>query len=113
MHPEDPQREDAPDFGLEERTHVRRPRRFKVILHNDDYTSMEFVVRILIEHFHKSPAEATHIMLQVHHKGVGVAGIYPREIAETKVEEVMQLARSEGMPLLLTSEPLEGEDDAA
>ncbi len=86
------------------RSKSKRPRRFKVLLHNDDYSTMEFVVQVLIEHFGKSPAEATHVMLQVHHKGVGVAGVYPRDIAETKVAEVGEAARAEGMPLLLTTE---------
>jgi ATP-dependent Clp protease adaptor protein ClpS len=113
MDPADLEREGDEELSLEERSKVRRPRRFKVLLHNDDYTSMEFVVRILIEHFHKPPAEATYIMLQVHHKGIGVAGIYPRDVAETKVEEVTQQARAEGMPLLLTSEPLETEGHPA
>lgn len=82
----------------------KRPRRFKVLLHNDDYSTMEFVVHVLIEHFGKSPAEATHIMLQVHFKGTGVAGVYPRDIAETKVAAVGEEARAEGMPLLVTTE---------
>ena len=92
-------------LAVEERRKLARPRRFKVLLHNDDYTSMEFVVRILIEHFHKPPAEATHVMLQVHHKGVGVAGVYARDVAETKVAEVTAEARAHGMPLLVTAEP--------
>ena len=91
-------------LDLEERKQSRRPRRFKVLLHNDDFTTMEFVVMILMKHFHKSPGEATHIMLNVHEKGVGVAGVYPRDVAETKVAEVTSEARGEGMPLLLTLE---------
>ncbi len=83
---------------------TRKPRRFKVLLHNDDYTTTDFVVQILVRHFRKSPAEATHIMLQVHHAGIGVAGVYPKEVAETKVAEVIADARAEGMPLLVTAE---------
>jgi len=83
----------------------RRARRYQVVLHNDDYTTMEFVVAILMKHFHKPPAEALHIMLQVHHKGAGIAGVYTRDVAETKVAEVIDEARQEGMPLLLTVEP--------
>jgi ATP-dependent Clp protease adaptor protein ClpS len=101
-HEPAPERED--ELATEQRTRAKRPRRCQVLLHNDDYTTMEFVVRVLVEHFHKGPGEATHIMLQVHHKGVGVAGVYPREVAETKVDEVTREARGAGMPLLLTLE---------
>lgn len=91
-------------LDLEERKKTRRPRRFKVLVHNDDFTTMEVVILILVKHFHKSPAEATHIMLNVHYKGVGVAGVYPREVAETKIAEATSEARAAGMPLLLTLE---------
>jgi len=95
----------------ERRRKTKRPKRWKVLLHNDDFTSMDFVVHILMQHFHKSPPEATYVMLQVHHKGVGIAGIYPKDAAETKVAEVMAEARENGMPLLLTLEPAEERDD--
>lgn len=75
------------------------PRRFKVLLHNDDYTTMEFVVKILREVFHKSEAEATRIMLAVHQSGKGVCGVYTAEVAETKVTMVHNLARQAGYPL--------------
>ena len=87
------------------REKVEKARRFRVIFHNDDYTTMEFVIRVLIKFFHKSETEATQIMLSVHHKGQGVAGIYPRDVAETKVSQVMDYAKENGMPLLVTSEP--------
>jgi ATP-dependent Clp protease adaptor protein ClpS len=93
------------EFAVEERRKPKRPRRWRVILHNDDYTTMEFVVHILTTHFHKSAAEATQVMLQVHRKGVGVAGVYSKEVAETKVAEVTDEARAEGMPLKVTAEP--------
>ncbi len=83
---------------------TRKPKRWKVLLHNDDYTTTDFVVQVLMRHFRKSHAEATHIMLQVHHAGIGVAGVYTREVAETKVAEVIADARAEGMPLLVTAE---------
>lgn len=98
------------EFAVEERKKTRRPKKWKVLLHNDDFTTMEYVVDVLVRHFHKAPAEATYVMLQVHQKGVGVAGIYSREVAETKVAEVTDEARTNGMPLKLTTEPEEAED---
>ena len=80
-------------------------RRWKVVLHTDDYTTMEFVVFILMKFFHKSETEATHIMLSVHHMGSGVAGIYTKDVAETKVKEVSDYAKERSMPLRLTAEP--------
>jgi len=84
---------------------VKRPRRYKVLLHNDDYTTMELVVHILTEVFHKQRAEAVHIMLTVHHKGMGVAGVYDRDTAETKVQAAMEIAQENGAPLMVTMEP--------
>ena len=81
------------------RQKTRRPRKFKVVLLNDDYTTADFVVRVLMEHFHKGAEEAHRIMLAVHNQGQGVAGIYPRDVAETKVLQVTREARDEGMPL--------------
>lgn len=92
------------DLAFKRRRKTRRPRRLKVLLHNDNYTTMEFVILILTRFFHKSEGEATHIMLQVHEKGVGVAGVYPKDEAETKVVEVTDEARANGMPLLVTTE---------
>jgi ATP-dependent Clp protease adaptor protein ClpS len=97
-------------LAVEERKKTKRPRRWKVLIYNDDYTSMDFVVYVLVEHFRKSPAEATHVMLQVHHKGVGVAGVYTKDVAETKVAEVTAEAREHEMPLRLEARPAEDEE---
>ena len=80
---------------------------YRVFLMNDDYTPMEFVVEVLMDIFGKGEAEAVHIMLKVHVEGSGLAGVYPFEIAETKVEEVHERAKAEGHPLKATLE--EGE----
>ena len=80
------------------------PPMYKVILHNDDYTTMEFVVEILVNVFGKSLEKATQMMLNVHSKGKEICGIYPRQIAETKVETVRNLSSSKGFPLKSTLE---------
>jgi ATP-dependent Clp protease adaptor protein ClpS len=82
-----------------EQTKTRRPPLYKCILLNDDYTPMEFVVEVLKTIFHKQHAEATRIMLHVHQNGMGVAGVYPFEIAETKVKTVEELAQESQYPL--------------
>lgn len=87
------------------RDKARPPRMYRVLLHNDDYTTREFVVEVLVQVFHKNEAEANEIMLKVHNNGVGVAGIFPRDIAETKALIVEQLARKSGFPLRLSVEP--------
>jgi ATP-dependent Clp protease adaptor protein ClpS len=81
------------------RPKLERPQRFKVLLFNDDYTPMEFVVNLLEQVFRKSPAEATQLMLTIHRSGMGVAGVYVLEVAETKVAMVHQLAEERGYPL--------------
>ncbi len=88
-----------------ERVATHTPRPFRVLLHNDDFTTMEFVVAILVRFFQKPAAEAIRLMLEVHQRGYCVAGVFPREIAETKVAEVSAEARRQGMPLLATAEP--------
>ena len=83
---------------------VTEPPMYRVLLHNDDYTTMEFVVELLMYVFNKSFEDATRIMLNVHRSGKGVCGIYPYEVAETKVEMVHQLAKERGFPLKSTME---------
>ena len=91
-----------------ERTETKKPRLWRVLLLNDDYTPMEFVVAVLERFFRKTVQEAELIMLAVHHKGQGVAGVYTRDVAETKVAQVTAHARQEGHPLRVVAEP-EGE----
>lgn len=87
------------DASTKERQETRKPPLYKVLLLNDDYTTMEFVVHVLEKIFHKSPPEATRIMLHVHKKGMGLAGVYSRDIAETKMAEVHDLAQGNEFPL--------------
>jgi ATP-dependent Clp protease adaptor protein ClpS len=99
--------------AVEEQTErkVRRPRLYKVVFHNDDYTTMEFVVAVLVHVFHHSETSATAIMLSIHRTGVGVAGIYTYEIAETKVAQTMELAKEADHPLQVTLEPEDDPDE--
>ena len=82
-----------------------RPGRLRVLLHNDDYTTQEFVVMVLQSVFHHPPAEAVRLMLEVHERGLAVAGLYPREIAESKAARVRELAREAEFPFLCTTAP--------
>jgi ATP-dependent Clp protease adaptor protein ClpS len=93
------------DTGTLVAERTKKPRRYKVVLHNDNFTPMEFVVMVLEKIFRRTKAEATRIMLTVHNEGAGIAGTYTREVAETKAASTVKLARSEGYPLLLTTEP--------
>jgi ATP-dependent Clp protease adaptor protein ClpS len=83
---------------------IDEPSMYKVLLHNDDYTTMEFVVEILMLVFNKSPEDAVRIMLNVHQKGIGICGVYTYEVSETKVNSVHALARQHGFPLKCTME---------
>lgn len=96
----------TPEFqqGTDHSTDLAEPRQYRVLLHNDHYTTMDFVVQVLETVFNKSPAEATQIMLNVHKRGIGVCGVYPAEIAETKVALVHQLARQHQFPLKCSME---------
>ena len=109
--PEKPPKAPAQPGGPKEDVDVKvrprsvTPRLYKVIFHNDDYTTQEFVVMVLIQYFQKSEAEATYLMLKVHRTGSAVAGVYTRDVAESKVAKVTEVARDYGMPLMLTAEP--------
>ena len=87
------------------REQLKKPELFKVLLLNDDYTTMDFVIEILETIFHKQPAEAYRIMMMVHTQGKGLCGVYPFEIAETKVASVVDRARQNGFPLRAAMEP--------
>ena len=99
-------RHEQTDGTVKERTDTKtqEPKLFNVILLNDDYTTMEFVIEILETVFQKSPAEAYQIMMHVHRNGRGLAGVYPWEVAETKAEKVASLSKEAGYPLRATIE---------
>jgi ATP-dependent Clp protease adaptor protein ClpS len=102
MSEEHPEFREDVESGVDE--DLEEPPMYRVLLHNDDYTTMEFVVEILQRVFRKSPTEAIRIMLLVHKSGVGVCGVFPPEIAETKVEVVHHLAKKHGFPLQCSME---------
>jgi ATP-dependent Clp protease adaptor protein ClpS len=87
------------------RQETKKPELYRVLLLNDDYTTMDFVVEVLESVFHKPPAEAFRIMMAVHTQGRGLCGVYPHEVAETKVATVVERARANGFPLLAAMEP--------
>lgn len=89
----------------ETRQETRKPELYKVLLLNDDYTTMDFVIEVLENVFHKQPAEAHRIMMLVHTQGKGLCGVYPFDVAETKVATVVERARQHGFPLRATMEP--------
>src|SRR4028119_615871 len=102
--PEFPDSEHDSDVLTESETRLEKPKLFKVILHNDDFTTMEFVVFILKHVFKRSDAEAFSIMLKVHNEGIGIAGVYPFEVANMKAEKAMNLSKANEYPLLCTVE---------
>ena len=106
-----PKRQEESDVATEVETRPReklkKPPLYRVLLHNDNYTTREFVVAVLKEVFHKGESEAVQIMLHVHYNGIGVAGVYTYEVAETKIKTVERLARENEYPLRLTMEPEE------
>jgi len=92
---------------MRQRIDLKEPRRYKVVIYNDDFTTMEFVVMILVQVFLKSEAEANALMLQVHHSDQAVVGIYSYDIAVSKVRKATDMAREQNYPLRLTVEPEE------
>jgi ATP-dependent Clp protease adaptor protein ClpS len=102
------ERREQGDVKVVERTQTQeklaRPRRYKVLLHNDDYTTMEFVVWVLQSVFNHDETTATEIMLHVHRTGIGVAGVYPRDVAETRIAQVDALAKEHEFPLRCSME---------
>jgi ATP-dependent Clp protease adaptor protein ClpS len=106
MSDQDPNNEDGSNSGVvvQTRTRTKKPSMYKVLMLNDDYTPMEFVVHVLERFFGKTREEATAIMLHVHRRGVGVCGVYTYEVAETKVNQVTEFARRNQHPLRCTLE---------
>ena len=104
--PQGPGRDGGPGTGVivKPKTRTKKPSMYKVLMLNDDYTPMEFVVMVLERFFNKGHDEATRIMLHVHQKGIGVCGVYTYEVAETKVTQVMDFARQNQHPLQCTLE---------
>ena len=102
--PDFPDIDGGSEVITETRTRLEKPKLFKVILHNDDFTTMEFVVFVLQYVFARAEAEAFTIMLKVHNEGIGIAGLYPYEIATMKSEKAINLAKSREYPLLCTVE---------
>jgi len=100
---------DDADTGVVTRTRPRtkKPSNYKVLMLNDDYTPMEFVVVVIQEFFNKDRETATQIMLKIHLDGKGICGVYSRDVAATKVEQVQEAARQAGHPLQCVSEPVE------
>ncbi len=92
-------------FDVRRDERLETPRLWRVLLHNDDYTTQEFVVWVLETVFQRSAADARAIMLHVHHAGIGVAGLYTRDVAETKQQAAQRLAEQQEFPLLVTVEP--------
>jgi ATP-dependent Clp protease adaptor protein ClpS len=92
------------EIQTETEIEVKKPKMYKVIIHNDNYTTMDFVVEVLMSVFNKQAADATRIMLEVHQKGAGIAGIYTYDIAQTKIAEVHEMAKQKEFPLLCSLE---------
>ena len=99
------EKEGDSSVATEKKQKLKKPQLYKVLLHNDDYTTMEFVVMVLLDVFHHDEPNAVQIMLHVHKNGIGIAGLFSFEIAETKVRKVTEFARQHEFPLRCTMEP--------
>ncbi len=93
------------DSLVKERSKVKPPKMYKVLMHNDDYTTMDFVIHVLKRFFNKNQEEATGIMLKVHEEGMGICGIFTYEVAESKTVKVNRYSREKGHPLKCSTEP--------
>jgi ATP-dependent Clp protease adaptor protein ClpS len=102
--PRDPSGAFQEDAGVQQKPRLEEPRLYRVLLHNDNYTTMDFVVKVIVSVFHKPAAEATKIMLDVHKKGRGIVGVFTFDIASTKVAQVHELARQSQFPLRASCE---------
>ena len=99
-----PSEESQSDTVVAEKKQLKRPELYKVLIHNDNYTTMDFVLLILKKYFAKSQEEATQIMINVHQQGIGICGVYTYEVAETKCQKVTLFSRQNGHPLKCTIE---------
>ena len=98
-------RKEQGDLKTVPKDEIKEPGKYKVLLLNDHYTTMEFVVEVLRTVFRHTPAQATRVMLHIHNSGVGVAGIYTKDVAETRMEQALAMAREHGHPLECALEP--------
>ncbi|KIP59560.1 MAG: ATP-dependent Clp protease adaptor ClpS [Prevotella pectinovora] len=90
---------------IRQKTRYKKPRMYKVTMHNDNITTMEFVIKVLIEIFHRTPDDAEQLMLKIHHEGSAMIGVYTYDMARTKVRTVTLMAQEKGFPLKTTYEP--------
>ena len=105
MEDNDTEKKSSPGVAIAEKEELQQPKMYKVLMHNDDYTTMEFVIHVLMKFFRKSYEESHAIMLKVHHDGVGICGIFTFEVAESKSKKVNKYSRGKGHPLKSTIEP--------
>lgn len=105
MMADDENQSGDPGVAIADKTKLEQPKMYKVLMHNDDYTTMEFVIHVLMKFFSKNYDEAHAVMLKVHHDGLGICGIYTYEVAESKSEKVNKYSRGKGHPLKSTIEP--------